>query len=476
MGRVDPETRSALANLPSVTALLADPHLVSAPHAMVVDAARETLSGLRRRLLNGEFAPSDVPSATLIAQQVSAVVSRARQHRLRPVINATGVVLHTNLGRAPMADEVAQAVAAVAGGYSNVEMHLESGVRGGRLDGVEGPIRDLTGAERAIAVNNNAAAVLLALTALGRGREVVVSRGELVEIGGSFRVPDVISAGGARLVEVGTTNRTRAQDFADAITPETAVLLRVHPSNFRQVGFVERPDRSELARVARAANVPLIEDLGSGLLGSVPVDGVGLEGERVEAAIDAGVDLVCFSGDKLLGGPQAGIIAGRADLVERLRRYPLYRALRLDKLGLIALEVTLRMYVEGRSQDIPTRAMLLASSDQLRERALQLASQIPGSRVEQDFGVTGGGALPGEGLSTWNVVLTDGSASRLATALRMGSPSVVARVADATVRLDPRTILPSQTDALVAAVARARAIVRDESVPASNATTSALLG
>ncbi|HCH65684.1 MAG: L-seryl-tRNA(Sec) selenium transferase [Deltaproteobacteria bacterium] len=476
MGRVEPDTRRALSSLPSITALLADPALEGAPHGMAVQAAREALAGLRRQLLDGVMAPSELPTQGAIAHRISAAVTQARQHRLRPVINATGVVLHTNLGRAPMAEEVAHAVAAVAGGYSNVEMHLDSGARGGRMDGVEGPLQTLTGAERAIAVNNCAAAVLLALTALGRGREVVVSRGELVEIGGSFRVPDVVSAGGARLVEVGTTNRTRARDFGDAITAETAVLLRVHPSNFQQVGFVERPDRADLVQVARAHDVPLVEDLGSGLLGGVPVDGVGLEGERVEAALAAGVDLVCFSGDKLLGGPQAGIIAGRADLVERLRRHPLYRALRLDKLGLIALEVTLRMYVEGRSQAIPVRSMLQATSEELRMRALELEAQIPDSRIKQDFGVTGGGALPGQGLATWNVVLGDRSAARLATALRLGNPSVVVRVANGAVRIDPRTILGSQTQALVLAVAAARRSLVDGPTASSNPADSHRFG
>ena len=391
-----------------------------------------------------------------IFRDSAARVSAARQRRLRRVINATGVVLHTNLGRAPMAAEVVDAVSEVARGYANVEMHLDSGQRGGRLEGVAGPLRQATGAEASIAVNNNAAAVLLALTALARGREVIVSRGELVEIGGSFRVPDVISAGGARLIDVGTTNRTRARDFADAITPQTAVLLRVHPSNFRQVGFVQRPDRRELVEVARAHGVTLVEDLGSGLIGPPPVAGVGLDEERVELALEAGVDLVCFSGDKLLGGPQAGIISGRESLVQTLRRHPLYRALRLDKLGLVALEATLRMVAEGRSCELPAHAMLGADLDTLRAAAVDLAARIPGATVVRDHGVTGGGALPGRGLPTWVVCLPDRGCDRLLKALRQGEPSIVARVADGKVRFDPRTLLPGEATEVAAGALAAR--------------------
>ncbi len=472
MTRVDSAMRRALAGLPSVTALLTDPALADVPHAVVVDIAREHLAGLRSRLLDGHLPPDAVPSHSEIVAAVRATTVQVRQHRLRPVINATGVVLHTNLGRAPMALEAAQAVFEVARGYSNVELELPSGERGGRLEGVDAPMRALTGAERAIAVNNNAAAVLLSLTALARGREVIVSRGELVEIGGSFRVPDVVSAGGARLVEVGTTNRTRARDFEAAITENTAVLLRVHPSNFRQVGFVERPDRAALVEVAQKHGIPLVEDLGSGLIGEVPVAGVGLEGERVETALAAGVDLVCFSGDKLLGGPQAGLIAGRADLVQTLRRHPLYRALRLDKLGLVALEVTLRMYAEGRGDVVPARAMLMTSASELQARAQTLADRIQGAVVVQDVGVTGGGALPGRGLPTFSVRLPDRPASELARRLRLGTPSVVARVTDGAVQLDPRTILPAQEDDLVRAVTTARNPSTDFAVPASNAADS----
>lgn len=477
MAPISPALRAALSELPSVTALLASPQLADLPHGLVVDGAREVLDGLRRDLRGGALDPTQAPDPSGVVRRVADWVRARRQRRLRRVINATGVVLHTNLGRAPLAPEVAQAVLEVAQGYANVELDLETGRRGGRLTGVEAPLRALTGAERVIAVNNNAAAVLLVLTALGRHREVVVSRGELVEIGGSFRVPDVISAGGARLVEVGATNRTRAADFEAAVTPDTAMLLRVHPSNFRQVGFVERPDRAELVAVARRQGVPLVEDLGSGLIGPVPVEGMGLEGERVERALEAGVDLVCFSGDKLLGGPQAGIIAGRADLVERLRRHPLYRALRLDKLGLVALEATVRMYLDGRQDEVPTRAMLQARPDTLEAAAHQLARQLPGSRVVRDVGVTGGGALPGRGLASWVVRLPDRSADVLAWALRTGDPAVVARVTDGAVQLDPRTVQPSEHADLVAAVVAARSrAAREAASPSSGPADSGTLG
>lgn len=449
---MDVDVRSRLAALPSVHAVLGHPALQGAPHAVAVEAARASIAAARTRLLLGENIDVDA-----VVEDARTRVAEACRPRLRRVINATGVVLHTNLGRAPLAAEVVAAVHDVARGYANVEMHLDSGQRGGRLDGVAGPMRQATGAEAAIAVNNNAAAVLLALTALGRGREVIVSRGELVEIGGSFRVPDVISAGGARLVEVGTTNRTRAEDFARAITDDTAVLLRVHPSNFRQVGFVHRPDRKALVKVAAEHGVTLVEDLGSGLIGAPPVDGMGLDDERVELALADGVDLVCFSGDKLLGGPQAGIIAGRSALVQRLRKHPLYRALRLDKLGLAALEATLRMVAEGRAGDIPTHRMLAAGLDSIRAAAVDLADRIPGAKVVRDHGVTGGGALPGRGLPTWVVALPDARCDRLLQQMRTGEPAIVARVADDTVRLDPRTLMPGEAAEVAAGVKAARA-------------------
>lgn len=442
--------RSLFASLPSVDRLVRAPELEGAPHGLVVEQARLELTCQRDRIRAGGRPDGD------IAERVRARVEEALAMRHRRVINATGVVLHTNLGRAPLAAAAVAAVHEVARGYSNAELELESGKRGGRLRGVSDHLCALTGAEAAIAVNNNAAAVLLVLTALAKGREVVLSRGELVEIGGSFRVPDVISAGGATLREVGTTNRTRASDYAAAVTDHTAMLLRVHPSNFRVVGFCERPDRRELAAVAREAGVPLVEDLGSGLLGAAPATlaGAGLEHERVDRALAEGVDLACFSGDKLLGGPQAGLIVGRAALVARLRHHPLYRALRMDKLGLAALEATLALYRAGRGDEVPTRALLAAELEGLRLRAESLAARIPGAVLRDDVGYSGGGALPGRGLPGVVVCLPRrlGSPAALSRRLRLGRPSIVARISDDHVILDPRTLLPGEEAEVVARI------------------------
>ncbi len=450
--------------LPSIAALLADPRLASLPRPLALRAAREVVDEARRRIQADGSAPGDLAAEAVLR------VGQLRARRLRRVINATGVVLHTNLGRAPLASEAVQAVHDVAVGYSNTEMDLGTGQRGGRLEGAASLVCELTGAEAAIVVNNNAAAVLLTLTALAHGREVIVSRGELVEIGGSFRVPDVIASGGARLAEVGTTNRTRAADYAAAIRPETALLLRVHPSNFRMLGFTERADRAELVALARARGLPLVEDLGSGALGP-PLSAVALgfdwaEAEPADAAIAAGVDLVCFSGDKLLGGPQAGIIAGRAALIARLRGHPLYRALRVGKLTLAALEATLLLYREGRADEIPARAMLSRSREAVREIALRMAAAltragVSGVGVEDDVGYSGGGAMPAQGLPTAVLTLRGRAPDALAARLRAGQPPVVARVARDALILDPRTLLPGEEELVLAALASALAAGED---------------
>ncbi len=412
-----------------------------APHALAVREARALVAEVR----GGAAAPEDWGAV------LSERVARARRNGLRRVINATGVVLHTNLGRAPLSAAAAAAVADIAEGWSNLELDLASGERGERLAHVVGPLRRLTGAEDAVAVNNNAAAVLLALTAIAAGREVVVSRGELVEIGGSFRIPEVIAACGARLVEVGATNRTRASDFAGAIGPHTAAILRVHPSNFKIVGFASTPTRAETAAVARAAGVAYIEDLGSGALAA------GLGEPTVAEVVGDGADLVCVSGDKLLGGPQAGLVVGRAELVGRLRRHPLYRALRLDRLVLAALEATLRESEAG--EEPPAVRMIRTPLGTLRQRADGWAALLRarGARVDvvADEGFAGGGALPGEGLPTWAVAVATPSPDALARALRLGAPPVMARVRDATVRLDPRTVPEADEGALLEAVCAA---------------------
>ncbi len=437
----------SLSQLPSINRLLSDDRLAKLPHALAKRAAREVVDEARSIVRQGGALPDD------LAGQAHARAQLLRMGRLRPVINATGIVIHTNLGRAPMAPEAVQAVAEVAGGYSNLEMELETGERGGRLAGVIGHTMALTGAEAAVAVNNNAAAVMLCLTALAQGRDVLVSRGELVEIGGSFRVPEIVSAGGSRLIEVGTTNRTRTADFARAINENTAMILRVHPANFKQIGFTERASRAELVALGRETGVPVVEDLGSGLLGGMlslagaPMPG-GLD-EHVDRAIDEGVDLVTFSGDKLLGGPQAGLVVGRRDLVERLRKHPVYRAVRLDKMTLAALETTLRMVREGREEEVPVRRMLGQTASACEAMASEIAALVPGAMVEADVGFSGGGALPGEGIPSAVVAIRGGDVVGWAEALRQGEPAIVARVARDALVVDPRTLLPGDQERLI---------------------------
>jgi len=433
--------RDLYRRLPQVDALLREPALADLPHDLAVVAAREVLGRLRGAIAEGLTELPDVVEA--VAREARAL----RAGRIRGVLNATGVVVHTNLGRAPWPCS-ARVGALEAMGYCDVEMDLETGRRGGRMDGVRRLLHLLTGCESALVVNNGAAAVLLALTALARDREVVVSRGELVEIGGSFRVPDVIASGGARLREVGTTNRTRAADYEAVIGPETALLLRVHPSNFRVVGFTEAPSRAALVALGRRYGLPVVEDLGSGSL-----DGEWGE-PSIRDAVAEGVDLAIFSGDKLLGGPQAGVIIGRADLVARLREHPLYRALRIDKVLLAALERTLGDHLAGVSP--PVLRMLALDPAELRARAERLAGHLAllgvGAEVREDVGWAGGGALPGHALPGF-VVRVHAEAAPLARALRSGEPPVVARVADGAVVLDPRTLDEADLEQVASRVA-----------------------
>src|SRR5262245_14796155 len=378
----------------------------------------------------------------------------ARPH-LRRVINASGVILHTNLGRAPLSKGAIDALA-VAAGYSNLELDLETGKRGERAALVEGLLTSLFGAEAAFAVNNNAAAVLLALTALCRGKEVVVSRGQLVEIGGSFRMPDVMRLSGARMVEVGTTNRTRASDFEQAVTPKTAALLRVHTSNFRVTGFTETPSLRGLEAVAHKHGVLLIDDLGSGAVGAI--------GDEPTVAESVGhCDVVTFSGDKLLGGPQAGIVLGHAEVVKRMAQHPLARAVRIDKLTLAALEATLRQRLAGREVEIPVARMLRTPVEDVRRRAalwsVKLAERGIETELVQGDSAVGGGSLPEHGLATVLLAIK-GPASRLVTALRRGEPPVIARVELDLCCLDPRTVLRGEDETLIDAVEVAAAAMR----------------
>ncbi len=428
-----------LRDLPSVDELLRDERLAAEPRELVLAAARAVLEQARDEIKAGGD-PGSFVDAVLVE------LARATRPSLRRVLNATGVLVHTNLGRAPLAGSALARVLEVGAGYSNLEYDLERGERGSRQDHLATLLERLTGAEAALVVNNNAAAVLLALAALAEGRDVIVSRGELIEIGDGFRIPDVLARSGARLVEVGTTNRTRADDYERAIGPETAVLLRVHQSNFRVVGFSERPELAELAAIARAHELPLVDDLGSGALGRIGDEPTPAESLR------AGSDLVCFSGDKLLGGPQAGVVVGRAELVDRLRRHPLQRALRADKLTLAALEGTLALALDlSTRNDVPVLRMLHEPVEVVRARAERLAVLV-GGEVEDTIARVGGGALPLAELPSAACAVEEA----LAEPLRLGEPPVIALVRDGRTLLDCRTLSDAEAEEVAAAVERAR--------------------
>lgn len=415
----------------------------------VVDALRAEADQVRTAVAEG----TSFPDPGLVIEEAAARrLAREASASLRPVINATGVIVHTNLGRAPLSEAAAGQVVRLATGYSNLEYDLETGGRGKRDVHAERLICALTGAEAACIVNNNAAATLLTLAALAAGREVLVSRGELVEIGGGFRVPDVMAQSGASLREVGTTNRTRASDYAAAISDRTAMILRVHPSNFRIEGFTERPSVAELAELGRRFQIPLVDDLGSGYLGGL---GASLRGEpAVQATIEQGADLVMFSGDKLLGGPQAGLIAGRQALLSKVRRHPLMRALRADKMAYAALEATLQAYTAGRQAEIPVHRMITATPEEIGRRAEQLAQALASdtliASVIDGVSTIGGGSAPGATLATRLLQLrhTTLSANALEARLRQLDPPVIARIENNAVVLDLRTVLPAQDDLL----------------------------
>ena len=418
--------------------------------AAVTDALRAETGALRERLGSGAIAAVTVGDAVeAIERGVAARLRAAMRPSLVRVINATGVIVHTNLGRAPLSDAALARVAAVAGGYANLEYDLDLGARGRRDIHAERLIARLTGADAALVVNNNAAATLLLLAALADGREVIISRGELVEIGGGFRVPDVMAQSGALLREVGTTNRTRAADYAAAISDRTALILRVHPSNFRIVGFTERPPLDELVAIGRRFNVLVAEDLGSGWLGWPERDELpeGLRDEPiVSASIAAGADVVCFSGDKLLGGPQAGIVAGSRDALDRIRKHPLMRALRVDKLTYAALEATLEAHAIGQGQDVPVQRMLRMTAVEIGRRAEALASALNASgwraRVIDGLSTVGGGSAPGVEIPTRLVeVQRDGmTADEIEQRLRSLDPPVIARIQEDRVVMDLRTV------------------------------------
>jgi len=424
-----------LRDLPSVDELARgsdDPLAVEAARAVIAQAREEVRAG-------GD--PGD------LGVRLRDELDSARRPALRRVLNATGVIVHTNLGRAPLPAAALERVLEAGRAYSNLEYDLAEGARGSRQDHVARILRRLTGAESAIVVNNNAGAMLLALAALAEGREVLVSRGELIEIGDGFRIPDVLARSGARLVEVGTTNRTRASDYEHAVRAETALLLRVHQSNFRVVGFTEQPSVGELAAVARRHDVPLLDDLGSGALLELSDE------PTVRAVLADGADLVCFSGDKLLGGPQAGIVVGSALLIERLRRHPLHRALRIDKLGLAALEGTLLLYLdpERSLREIPVLRMLHEDRSVVRARAERLAAAVDGE-IEETVGRVGGGALPLAELPSFACAVDEA----LAAPLRAHDPPVIGIVRDGRLLLDCRTLADGDVDEVAAAVRACR--------------------
>jgi L-seryl-tRNA(Ser) seleniumtransferase len=436
----------------------------------IVQALREAAAEVRAGLAASSL---DSDAAALLVERLARErLSDASRPSLRRVVNATGVVIHTNLGRSPLSIPALDRIAALGAGYSNLEFDLDTGGRGARDLHAEGLLCRLLGVEAAVVVNNNAAATMLMLAALAAGREVVVSRGELVEIGGGFRVPDVMEQSGARLREVGTTNRTRAADYAAAITERTALLLRVHRSNFRIEGFTEQPGLDELVAVGRSRGVPVVEDLGSGYLG-VPgdtdaqarLDAV-LKGEpKVRASVAAGIDVCGFSGDKLLGGPQAGILVGRRELIDRVRRHPLMRALRVDKLTYAALEATLGEYVAGRAaRTVPPLRMVLAEAAELEARCAQVAARCGGDDLRLDVvdgrSTIGGGTTPGLEIPTrlLAVRIEGHGPDDLDARLRAGEPPIVGRIEENRLLLDLRTVLPEQDEAVVMAL---RNLARD---------------
>jgi L-seryl-tRNA(Ser) seleniumtransferase len=415
---------------------------------------RETIKRAVERVLDRARALPETPSEDALIATVVTQLDDATLHDLVPAINATGIIAHTNLGRVPLAREALEAVERVSHGYSNLEYDLTEGRRGSRYDHVTGIVCELTGAKAALIVNNCAAAVLLILDTFAKGREVVVSRGQLVEIGGGFRLPEVLERSGAVLREVGTTNRAYVRDYESALSPRTALLLRTHPSNYRIEGFVHEVSGDELVALGRRAGVAVVEDLGNGAL--VDLEAYGLPHERtVRDALAEGIALVTFSGDKLLGGPQAGIIAGDERAIARLRTNPLLRALRVDKMTLAALAATLRLYRTPQSRaQIPLYRMLGATLDDLRARAGKYLAAIPGANVVESDAYAGGGALPQTRIASLAIALPVERPDETAAKLRRADPAIVTRIADGNVLLDLRTIAPGEDDAVIAGLSR----------------------
>lgn len=454
-------TSQLLRNLPSVERVVSSDALADAVSVYgrdwVVDLTRDAVDAARKNILAG----GDPGSLDQIADAVRQRIADLVEPSPRPLINATGVVIHTNLGRAPLSKAAMAAADAVARGYSDLEIDLATGRRGSRQAHLQSLLRQITGAEAALVVNNNASALLLGLSALAAGREVIVSRAEAVEIGGGFRIPDVLKQSGCTLVDVGTTNRTYVRDYADAVTDDTAAFLKAHASNFRVEGFTAVVEERDLVELGDRTGIAVLHDVGSGAL--LPTERYGLAHEPTpQEAIEAGIGLVFFSGDKLLGGPQAGIVVGKRDLVNQLERHPLARAVRIDKMSLASLTATLTHYLSGNAEsEVPVWRMISTTADEIRERAERWKrhlSAVPGidASVTPARSAIGGGSLPGETLESWTLTIsakgTEMSAEAMLTALRGRATPVIARIEDDAVRLDPRTVLPEQDDDTVRAL------------------------
>jgi len=444
------ETMSELRSLPSVDQFVNTPGAIELLNhygrSLTIEAIRFTLEDVRSSHEQGK----SIPDEGELLERCETALREWTKATLVGVINATGVILHTNLGRAPLSRSAIKAVKSVAAGYSTLEYDLDRGKRGSRLIHAEALLTRLTGAQAGLAVNNNASALLLILTCLAKRRAVVIARSQLVEIGGGFRVPDVMKQSGARLVEVGTTNRVHLSDYINAIEESNpAMILRAHRSNFRIIGFTSEPGLNELGELALKRGIPLVDDLGSGALLETERYGLGHEPMVVES-LSMGADLVCFSGDKLIGGPQAGIIVGRSDLVKRLKKHPLARAIRADKLCLAGLSATLMHYIKDEAeQEIPVWRMIAAPLESLRKRAERWAEILKGSILLEGASTVGGGSLPEEILPTWLLGIQARSPNRLLDQLRAGQPAVIARLENEMVVFDPRTVMPEQDQAFI---------------------------
>jgi L-seryl-tRNA(Ser) seleniumtransferase len=468
VAKLQPDLSGRLRQIPSVDEILARPGLAAlaekASRGVVTESARAVLAELREQLRN-DPSGTDALDPAAIESRITQRVEGLLAPSLVPVINATGVILHTNLGRAPLSAAAAAEIAKTATHYSNLEYDIESGERGKRDVHTAALLAQLVGAESAIVVNNNAAAVFLVLNTLAKGAEVIVSRGELIEIGDGFRIPDIMAESGALLREVGTTNRTRIRDYERAFNERTRLLLRVHPSNFRITGFTERPSLDEISALGRRLQVPVYEDLGSGCLADLIANGI--DEPVARASCDAGVSVVSFSGDKLLGGPQAGIIAGKREFIERIRRNPLFRALRVDKLTIAALEVTLNAYLRGALDEIPALRMIRMSAGDIARRAEDLATQLRAAlantrvtiETRPGFSVIGGGSTPDQQLPTHLISISSPqfSPATLESRLRKpaSGPPVIARIDDDRLLLDLRTVFPGEDAELVSAIVSA---------------------